>query len=119
MNPMSLRLAKVSMNLQSRMMEIFLSAQLIDSRLENNMFTITKINLTADLKIANCYVVPTFGKSNLSGKELIAILQENSKKIRYLATNKINLKYSPELRFRYDDSLDKLSAVEKIINSIK
>jgi len=33
-------------------------------------------------------------------------------------TNKISLKYSPELRFRYDRSFDNLTEVDRLLNSI-
>ncbi len=65
--------------------------------------TITKIDVSGDLKVADCYFFPF--NTKLSPKELEDAFERSKYSIRALVTDKIKLKYSPELRFRPPDKV--------------
>ncbi|MEY3196693.1 MAG: Ribosome-binding factor [Pseudomonadota bacterium] len=78
--------------------------------------TITDVRVSADLKIANCYVMPF--NSNISKKALMEALEAEKFNLRGLVTSKIQLKFSPELRFFYDHGLENASEVNDILKTI-
>jgi len=77
--------------------------------------TVSEVRMSKDLKIANCYVLPFAGK--ISEEELINILNASKGAIRYELNKKIKLKFSPELKFFYDDSFDKVHKLNGLMKS--
>jgi len=63
----------------------------IDMRLIPIPLTITKVNITPDLKVANCYFLPF--NTKLSEEEILKALEESKHIIRQYVTKEINLKY--------------------------
>ena len=77
---------------------------MLDSRLFDCPLTITKVIVTADLKIANCYFLPF--NTKLTTNEIMDALNNSKNAIRNFITNKINMKFSPDIRFHYDYRFD-------------
>ncbi len=80
------------------------------------MLTITDVKMTDDLKIAKIYI--SFLDNKESINNIIEILKNKKKQIRYHLGNNIDLKYTPELRFYYDDTMDNVENINKLINRI-
>ncbi len=80
--------------------------------------TITKVQMTADLRNARCYFVPSFGLSKLDYVAIQKILDTYKKSIRIMLTSKIQLKYSPEVHFIYDSSFDNSKNIEDIFQQL-
>jgi len=87
-----------------------------DIRLINNQVTITHVRISADLQIADCYFLP-FGHNRLSEKEWLEAFESSKYGLRAIVTSKVVLKYSPELRFRYDHGFSNASEVERLLQS--
>ncbi|MES2214632.1 MAG: 30S ribosome-binding factor RbfA [Pseudomonadota bacterium] len=94
-----------------------------DLRLSSNSVTITKVEVSGDLKVATCYVIP-FGssysaeiKTKLSAKELLDALEESKYGLRAWVTKNVALKYSPEIRFAYDHGFENASIVEQLLQN--
>lgn len=96
----SQRQNKVSNLIRLALIDVLQRGKLLHPSLMPSPLTITKISLTKDLQIADCYFLPF--NTELSGEEILAALEESRHIIRKMVTTKINLKYSPELRFHYD-----------------
>jgi ribosome-binding factor A len=78
--------------------------------------TITKVRLSPDLKIANIYY-------SVLGKSEDRIATDNALKraksyLRHELGNRLKLRYLPELRFFYDDSLDYSDKINRLLNEI-
>lgn len=84
----------------------------LDVKLYNSPLTITKVVVSGDLKIANCYFLPF--NTTLSKEEILNALEESKYAIRHYVTREINLKYSPELRFFYDQAFENAAKLEKL-----
>jgi ribosome-binding factor A len=93
-------------------------AKTLDIRFCSLNITLTKVVMTGDLRIAKCFFVPTFGLNKLNLEETIKTLQDNSRNIRTLVTSKIQLKYSPEIQFFYDESFEIMQKMDSLLNSI-
>jgi ribosome-binding factor A len=88
----------------------------IDMRLIPIPLTITKVNITPDLKVANCYFLPF--NTKLSEEEILKALEESRHIIRQYVTKEINLKYSPEIRFFYDQAFENAAKINLLLNKL-
>ena len=69
-----------------------------------------------DLKIAKIYVSFLGNKKTID--ELMLVLKNNTKLIRHYVGLELGLKYNPELRFYYDDTMKHAEKIHKLINKI-
>ena len=72
--------------------------------------------MTDDLKIAKIYI--SFLENKKTVDELILVLKDKTKLIRYYVGMELNLKYIPELRFYNDDTMQYAEKINKLINKI-
>ncbi len=104
------RQLRVSQLINNAVLKYFRTGSLVDIRLINCPLTITKVNVSPDLKVANCFVLPF--NTTLTAEEILEALQESAFEIRRFVTKEINLKYSPELRFFYDNCFETANLIE-------
>ncbi|MBL3285135.1 Ribosome-binding factor A [Rickettsiales endosymbiont of Paramecium tredecaurelia] len=75
----------------------------LDARiLDSNNIIITRVDVTTDLKMVYCYFFPF--NTNLTHQVLLEALNNSSKAIRYFVTQQVQMRYSPEIIFRYDSN---------------
>lgn len=78
-----------------------------DPELNRLSITVSEVRTSNDLKIATAYVMPLGG----DGKEdTVALLARNKAELRRIVGKKLGLKYAPDLRFRLDDTFDRMDA---------
>ncbi|ABV74934.1 ribosome-binding factor A [Rickettsia akari str. Hartford] len=111
------RQQKLASIINEALIEILRRGKMLDSRLFNCPLTITKVIVTADLKIANCYFLPF--NTKLTINEVMNALNNSKKAIRNFITNKINVKFSPDIRFHYDHGFDNAIKVEELLKNIQ
>lgn len=111
---MSVRVDKVAHAIQKEV-QMILHDELRDPRL--GLVTITKVELAPDLRHARV-LFSVLGSAEEFAKTREA-LESASGFIRKLVTERINLKFSPELIFREDHSVEHSVHIEKILNEIK
>ena len=83
---------------------------------EAGLLTVTNVNVTSDLKIAKVYI--SFLENKIPAHELLQILISKRKLIRYYVGSQVELKYIPELRFYYDDTMEYAEKIDKLIYKI-
>ena len=111
------RQLKVSQLINESLVKCLRKGKMLDPRLFDVPITITKVNISADLKIADCYFLPF--NTKLSADELMEILEASKYAIRKFVTKEINLRYSPELRFHYDYGFENAAIVDSLLNKNK
>lgn len=116
-NNYSQRQLRVAALIKLALIEALNKGKVKDLRLINNNVTVTNVTISPDLKIANCYIVP-FGLNNLSKAELLDAFEKSKYGLRAIVTNKVALKYSPELRFCYDKGFDNANNVSLLLQNI-
>lgn len=109
----SQRQFKVSQAIHSALIGCFRKNAKLDYRLDGCPLSITKVNISSDLKLANCFFLPF--NTTLTGEEIIEALEASRFVIRDYVTRQINLKYSPEVKFYYDSTFDAISLIEELI----
>ena len=98
-------------------------SQIISFELKNpditGLISVTKVKITPDLKYAQVYVSMINSKNE---EKTINALKQASGFIRSLLAKRINLRITPELVFKKDDSMEygmKIDAILKDLNSKK
>ncbi len=113
--PQSQRQLKVS-QIGAAIIDCLMKGKGIDMRLIPIPLTITKVNITPDLKVANCYFLPF--NTKLSEEEILKALEESRYIIGQYVTKEINLKYSPEIRFFYDQAFENAAKINLLLNKL-
>lgn len=87
-----------------------------DLRIFNTNLTITSVKMSADLKIANCYVMPF--ASRITPEELMDAFENSKSHLRMLVADRVKLKSAPELRFHYDNGQENSDRISQILQKI-
>lgn len=77
------------------------------------MITVTGVEVAHDLSFAKVFVSVLEDEKAV---EIIATLNEETKSIRYLLANEVELRVTPELKFLYDDSIVRGTRISSLIN---
>jgi ribosome-binding factor A len=85
-----------------------------DPTIESHMITVPEVAMTADLRLATIYVMPLGGRD---AKPVIEALERNKKFLRGEISRRINLKFAPDIRFRFDERFDEAERIEKILRT--
>lgn len=94
--------------------DIFLRGESGDPELEKLTPTIVEVQISPDLKIATAYV-----RTFQQGKEqaLLEALNRNRRYIRGLVAPKLEMKFTPEIRYRIDTALDYANKIDELLHS--
>lgn len=110
----STRLQKVARLIQKDMSEIL--QQESSALFLGAMITVTKVKVSADLSIArlNVSIFPLRGKTI---DDIMALLQEKKALLRMKLAQRVKnqLRIIPEISFFYDDSLDYIENIDRLL----
>ena len=87
---------------------------LSDPRIEG-FVSVTKVDMTADLRIADVYV-SIFGKDDSSQNKTFAAITHARSRIQSLLAGKLQCKFCPVLRFHKDDKFKKTLETMNLID---
>lgn len=81
---------------------------------------VSRIEVTDDLQTARVYVRRELGADDEAAREaLLKGLHAAGRRLRHEVARALALRYSPMLRFFYDDAPDAMNRVEDILREIK
>lgn len=85
---------------------------------ENNagLASVNEIIVSPDLQNAKVFVSCFGGKIN--SLQFISIVENHKGKIKSAISRDAILKFIPELKFFYDDTLDKMGSIQKVLDKI-
>jgi len=112
----SFRPLRVGEMIRSVLIKLINQGKAQDIRIFNTNLTITKVEMSPDLKIAKCYVMPFASK--ISPEELMDAFEKSKAHLRMLVTDRIKLKNSPELRFYLDQGEKNAEIVDEILQKM-
>ncbi len=84
-----------------------------DPDLNRISITVGEVTTSPDLKIATAYVCPLGGQG---GQDVIALLARNKSEIRRAMSKNLALKFSPDLRFRLDETFDRMDETRRLFS---
>jgi ribosome-binding factor A len=74
--------------------------------------TVGQVTCSPDLKVATVYVMPLMG--SVAVEDAIAALARNKHELRTRLAKEMTLKYAPDLRFRPDETFDRLDETRRM-----
>ena len=103
------------------LVEVLREEEIHDEAMQGVSVTITEVRLSPDLKHATCFVEPLgAGVSDAPNAghvdEIIKALNAHAKFLRGVLGKHIDMKFTPDLRFRHDDSFDAASHMDRLFN---
>lgn len=113
-NTPSHRVQRVESLIGEALIDVLRRGKQLDPLLVNCPVSITKVEVTKDLKIAKCYFLPF--NTNLNADQLLEALEKSKFAIRDFVTKKVNLKYSAEIRFYFDHGFDNANIVDHYLS---
>ncbi len=108
-----LRADKVGKTIQRRVSEI-VQNEVRDPRFE--MVTVTGVDVSPDLSVAQIYYITGGGEKNR--QEARAGFQSAAGFIKKTLAANIRLKYMPEIRFCYDESIDYGERIDRLLEKL-
>ena len=109
----SQRQLRVGELIRRALSDILMQGIIHDPDLNRISVTVSEVTASPDLKIATAYVCPLGGQG---GEDLIALLAKNKSEIRRSISKKLTLKYTPDLRFRIDETFERLDETRRLFS---
>lgn len=110
----SIKNIRINAEVQKELSQI-ITLEIKDPRI-HPMTSITEVEVTPDLKFATVYI-SIFGKEE-EDKETLEGLQSAAGYIRKELARRINLRNTPELRFKYDNSFAYGMKMDRLIDEV-
>jgi len=85
-----------------------------DPVIEAHMITVPEVRMSPDLRLATIYIMPLGGRDEA---DVIAALERNKRYMRGEIARRINLKFSPEIRFRIDERFNEAERITKLLQT--
>ena len=112
----SQRQLKVGEELRHLISNALLRESFYDENIENNNITITEVNVSPDLKNAKVYVMPLGGVNKLDA--LNSLIRATGRLKKIISSN-INLRQTPKLIFKIDETFEYAKKINDILDKIK
>lgn len=109
----SQRMLRVGEVIRRTLSEVLMRGDIHDPELNDLSITVSEVSVTGDLRIATVYVMPLGGKSK---EDAIAFLARNKGELRRIIGRKAGLKFAPDLRFRIDDTFDRMDNTRRMFS---
>ena len=109
----SQRQLRVGELIRRALSDILMQGTVHDPDLNRISVTVSEVTASPDLKIATAYVCPLGGQG---GEDLIALLAKNKSEICRSISKKLTLKYTPDLRFRIDETFDRMDETRRLFS---
>jgi ribosome-binding factor A len=110
----SQRQLRVGETVRHAIADILSHGSVHDPELEGHIITVPEVRMSPDLKLATVYVMPLGGRDI---KIVLAALERNKKFLRGELARRVNLKFSPDVRFRVDERFDEAERIEKLLRT--
>ena len=112
------RIEKLTQLIKKTLGEIFLNQDFRDSKGNNLLIFIDEVVLSKDGKIATVFLTNFSKKNNLSENESLGLIDNNLIRIKKEFSEKIVLRYTPKLKFRFDYLRRQSFKVDKLIEGL-
>ncbi|MGA0922955.1 MAG: 30S ribosome-binding factor RbfA [Rhodobacteraceae bacterium] len=109
----SQRQLRVSETIRRALSEVLARGDIHDPELNRLSITVGEVQCTPDLKIATAYVLPLGGQGQ---DTILQMLARNKAELRRMIGRKLGLKFTPDLRFRLDETFDRLDETRRLFS---
>jgi len=99
------------------LVEILREEEIHDDAMRGVSVTVTEVRMSPDLKHATCFVQPLgAGHDPAQWRPAIEALNRHAKFLRGQLGRHIDMKFTPDLRFRHDESFDAALRMDALFN---
>lgn len=103
------------------LVEVLREEEIHDPALEGVSVTVTEVRLSPDLKHATCLIEPLGAGVEAAPnaghvEDIIKALNAHAKFLRGALGRHIDMKFTPDLRFRHDESFDAASHMDRLFD---
>ena len=103
------------------LVDVLREEEIHDPALQGVSVTVTEVRLSPDLKHATCFVEPLgagIDAAPTAGhvEEIVKALNAHAKFLRGVLGKHIDMKFTPDLRFRHDESFDAAGYMDRLFN---
>jgi len=92
--------------------DIFTIEEIHHQELNGVTITVTEVEMSPDLRQANCYVIPLGGRN---AENILVALRKVSPWIGGQVARRVRLKFAPRLTFHIDDSFDNAENIRQLL----
>jgi ribosome-binding factor A len=110
------RQLRVGELVRHKLADMLARGEIHDDVLAAHVVTVPEVRMSPDLRLATAYIMPLGGKDSAP---VIAALERNKKYIRGELAHALNLKFAPDIRFRFDETFDEASRIDALLDSPK
>jgi len=96
--------------------ELLARGEIHDDVIASHVITITQVRMSTDLRLATAFVMPLGGKDTA---QVIAALEKNRRFIRGRIAQSLDLQFSPDIRFKDDNTFEEAMRIEQLLASPK
>ena len=107
----SQRQLRVGELIRRTLSEVLMRGDVHDPELNRLSVSVGEVRVSPDLKVATAYVLPLGGEGQ---EDAIAFLARNKGELRRMVGKKLDLKYAPDLRFRIDETFDRMDETRRL-----
>lgn len=108
----SQRQLRVGELIRRRLSDVLMRGDVHDPDLNRLSLTVGEVRTSPDLKVATAFVLPLGGHGQ---DEALALLDRNRAELRRQVAKGLELKFAPELRFRIDESFDRMDETRRLL----
>ncbi|KIC10430.1 ribosome-binding factor A [Leisingera sp. ANG-M1] len=109
----SQRQLRVGELIRRTLSEVLARGDVHDPDLNRMSITVGEVRTSPDLKIATAFVLPLGGKGQ---EDVLKLLARNKAELRRSVGKKLGLKFTPDLRFRLDETFDQMDDTRRMLS---
>jgi len=108
------RMLRIGEMIRHKLAEMLARSEIHDDVLASHTVTVPEVRMSPDLKIATAYVMPLGGEDV---DPVLKALDRNKKYIRSEIAQTLDLRYAPDIRFRFDETFDEVNRIDRLLHS--
>ncbi|MAY85384.1 30S ribosome-binding factor RbfA [Arenibacterium halophilum] len=109
----SQRQLRVGELIRRTLSEVLARGDVHDPELNRLSITVGEVRVSPDLKVATVYALPLGGQGQ---DEAVSLLARNKAELRRMVAKKLALKFAPDLRFRLDETFDRMDDTRRMFS---
>ena len=108
----SQRQLRVGEAIRRKLSEALMRGEVHNDDLAGLSITVGEVKVSADLRVATAYVLPLGGAG---AEAALKALSRSQGELRHVVARDLQLKFAPELRFRIDETFDRMDRMRELL----
>jgi len=106
------RQLRVGETIRRALADVLVRGELHEPDLDGVAITVGEVRCSPDLKIATAFILPLGGRD---AERVLTALNRARGELRRQVTRAVSLKFSPELRFKLDETFDRMDDTRRML----